>query len=104
MEARVLRQHSDVQTSKHLDLSGSGRLSGLRLTELPCLRRCDSSTTYPSLASPPFLRPPDGDLSTQNPGSFPLHPLYLSIYLSLALSRTPAFLAGDVAGDGNTDW
>lgn len=61
MEARVLRQHSDVQTSKHLDLSGSGRLC--RVSALPSCC-CDSSTTYPSLQRAPvsffvFLRPRD---------------------------------------------
>lgn len=75
MEARVLRQHSYVQTSKHLDLSGSGRLSGLRLAELPPPLRLEYHLSFPGAAPSLSSFPFSGDLYTQNPDSFPPHPL-----------------------------
>lgn len=91
MEARVLRQHSDVQTSKHLDLSGSGRLC--RVSALPscccCCFCCDSSTTYPSLQFSPSLS--SFHLSsvrrslTRTRGPFRSHPFPL-LFLSLSHS------------------
>lgn len=100
MEARVLRQHSDVQTSKHLDLSGSGRLC--RVSALPSCC-CDSSTTYPSLQrEPPSLSSSSfgPGISSQNLGV--LSALVVS-FLCPSVSLYPhTFLASDVAGDGNT--
>lgn len=48
MEARVLRQHSDVQTSKHLDLSGSGRLCRVS-------RPCRAATTAAAATRVPLI-------------------------------------------------
>jgi len=95
MEARVLRQHSDVQTSKHLDLSGSGAVC---VGSLPRRAATAAAATRVPLILPPtisFFVYPRSEISSQKPvGSFSPHP-------SFSLSRR---FQHDVAGDGNSDY
>jgi len=91
METRVLRQHSDVQTSKHLDLSESGGLcrvsaaaAAAAAARVPLILLSSGLPLRPFLSSSTLVGP---KISSQKPvGSF--SPRSFSLSLCLGVSDT----------------